>query len=92
MKFNFVKETLLSSAQAIKNRTLFSLSFCLDTTASSAQVQKNEKIKSLIILQFTPLLNYTETLVHFGDFYISVSRLRSIHLKGIERSRDARFP
>ena len=30
----------------IKNRTLFSLSFCLDTTASSAQVQKNEKINS----------------------------------------------
>jgi hypothetical protein len=25
-------------------------------------------------------------------FYISVSRLRSIHLKGIERSRDARHP
>ena len=30
----------------MKNRTLFSLSFCLDTTASSAQVQKNEKINS----------------------------------------------
>jgi hypothetical protein len=30
-----------------KNRALFSLSFCLDTTASSAQVQKNEKIKAL---------------------------------------------
>ena len=28
----------------------------------------------------------------FGDFYISVSRLRSIHLKGIERSREARYP
>jgi hypothetical protein len=27
-------------------RILYSLSFCLDTTASSAQVQKNEKIKS----------------------------------------------
>ena len=30
----------------MKNRTLFYLSFCLDTTASSAQVQKNEKINS----------------------------------------------
>ncbi len=39
----------------------FSLSFCLDTTASSAQVQKNEKIKSLIILLFTPLLKHDQS-------------------------------
>ena len=49
----------------MKNRTLFYLSFCLDATASSAQVQKNEKIKSLIILQFTPLLKYDR----FSDLY-----------------------
>jgi len=36
----------LLSILSDKNRILFSLSFCLDTTASSAQVQKNEKIKS----------------------------------------------
>jgi hypothetical protein len=40
----------LEEVSWIINRILFSLSFCLDTTASSAQGQKNEKIKSLIIL------------------------------------------
>ena len=84
MKFNFVKETLLSSAQAIKNRTLFSLSFCLDTKERKNQVADYPSIHST--------LDITETSMRFGDFYISVSRLRSIHLKGIERSRDARFP
>ena len=41
---------------------------------------------------FAPILRQTYTSVRSGDFYISVSRLRSIHLKGIERSRDARYP
>ena len=41
---------------------------------------------------FSPILSHTETSVPFGDFYISVSRLRSIHLKSIERSREARYP
>jgi hypothetical protein len=36
---------------------------------------------------FSPILR----LDPFGDFYISVFRLRSIHLKGIERSREARL-
>ncbi len=40
------KEKNVFSLLSDKNRTLFSLYFCLDTTASSAQVQKNEKIKS----------------------------------------------
>ena len=41
---------------------------------------------------FSLILSHTKTSVPFGDFYISVSRLRSIHLMGIERSREARYP
>ena len=34
---------------------------------------------------FSPILSQTKISVRFRAFYISVSRLRSIHLKGIER-------
>ena len=40
---------------------------------------------------FSPILSQTKISVRFRAFYISVSRLRSIHLKGIERSREARL-
>ena len=40
----------------------------------------------------TMICEQNRNSVPFGDFYISVSRLRSIHLKGIERSREARYP
>jgi len=43
----------LKSLLSDKNRTLLSLSFCLDTTAGSAQVQKNETAcaKALAVAQ-----------------------------------------
>ena len=43
----------------------------------------------------TMICEQNRNSVPFGDFYISVSRSAaadSIHLKGIERSREARYP
>ena len=73
----------------IQNLDFFSFAATYPTFFSAKKVAK--KLESGM-RSFSPILSHTETSVPFGDLYISVSRLRSIHLKGIERSRDARYP
>jgi len=63
---------------------LLNVVFDLYTTIVLRPGGKNRKI--VIKNSLSPILKYTEIAMYLD---LSVSRLRSIHLKGIERSREA---
>jgi hypothetical protein len=65
---------------------LLNVVFDLYTTIVLRPGGKNRTI--VIKNSLSPILRYTETNIRFD---LSISRLRSIHLKGIERSREARY-
>ena len=79
----------------MKNRTLFSLSFCLDTTASSAQVQKNEKINSRLKTfgdsprrTYRPIHEKSDKQSLSNDKRFSVSLTPQIFLHPLFANRD----
>ena len=72
---------------------LLTLLFFEVTEALEGPQKKVAKKLESGMRSFSPIPSHTETSVPFGDFFISVSRLRLIHLKGIESAaadRDAR--